>query len=276
MNPVQKANWYIESFLSSELSLERIARASCVTPFHLTRAFGQATGRSVMKFVRQRRLTVAAHRLASGGRTVMEIALDAQYLSHEAFSRAFREQFGVTPDHVRRQGTTKGLQLTEACIMSESNRQVSAPRMIDHPEMLMAGIVRSYSYESSAAIPAQWNEFNEMETSVAGFVGDAAYGVIYNDDSEGNFQYLTAMEVQNYDGVGERYARLRIPARRYAVFSSDVHVSGLKAVMHDIWSNWLPGSGHAVADAPMLEVYGSSFNPQTGMGGFEIWLPLAS
>ena len=58
------------------------------------------------------------------------------------------------------------------------------------------------------------------------------------------------------------------------MFKSLVHVSGLKAVMHAIWSAWLPSSGHQVADAPMLEYYDESFNSQTGMGGFGIWLPL--
>ena len=37
---------------------------------------------------------------------------------------------------------------------------------------------------------------------------------------------------------------------------------------------WLPESGHEVADAPDFERYGPEFDPTTGNGGLEVWVPL--
>ena len=91
MNPAQKALWFIESHLAGELSLDTIAAIAGVSRFHLVRAFAAATGFSVMRYVRARRLSEAAQALADGAPDILTIALDSAYGSHEAFSRAFRD-----------------------------------------------------------------------------------------------------------------------------------------------------------------------------------------
>jgi AraC family transcriptional regulator len=44
--------------------------------------------------------------------------------------------------------------------------------------------------------------------------------------------------------------------------------------MSAIWSQWLPSSGHKFADAPFFERYDNRFDPRTGEGEVELWLPL--
>src|SRR3981189_1280026 len=97
MNPAQKALWYIESHLARPLTIDEIAGVSGVSRFHLVRAFGAATGLSVMRYVRARRVSKAARALAAGAPDILSLALDADYGSHEAFTRPFRAYFGVTP-----------------------------------------------------------------------------------------------------------------------------------------------------------------------------------
>jgi AraC family transcriptional regulator len=101
MNLVGKALWYIESHFAEEISLDDIAAASDVSRYHISRAFGLATGLSAMRYVRGRRLTEAARTLSRGASDILQVALDAGYGSHEAFTRAFRDQFGLTPEAVR-------------------------------------------------------------------------------------------------------------------------------------------------------------------------------
>ena len=57
MNPAQKALWYIESHLAEPMTLDDVAGVAGVSRFHLVRAFATATGFSVMRYVRARRLT---------------------------------------------------------------------------------------------------------------------------------------------------------------------------------------------------------------------------
>src|ERR1700684_1086622 len=101
MNPADKALWFIESHLAEALTLDEIAGVAGVTRFHMVRAFAAATGFSVMRYVRARRLSEAARSLASGAPDILQVALDAEYGSHEAFTRAFRDHFGLTPEAVR-------------------------------------------------------------------------------------------------------------------------------------------------------------------------------
>ncbi|MEG2034340.1 MAG: AraC family transcriptional regulator, partial [Janthinobacterium sp.] len=96
MHYLAKALWYIESHYADNISLGDIAHVSGASPCHLTRAFGLATGHSVMRYVRARRLSEAALALAQGAQDILAVALQAGYSSHEAFTRAFREQFHVT------------------------------------------------------------------------------------------------------------------------------------------------------------------------------------
>src|ERR1044072_30372 len=120
MNPAQKALWYIESHLAKALTLDEVAAIAGVSRFHLVRALAAATGLSVMRYVRARRLSEAARALANGAPDIMGVALDADYGSHEAFTRAFRDRFGVTPETVRGSANIDTLQLQEPIIMDST------------------------------------------------------------------------------------------------------------------------------------------------------------
>src|SRR5262245_61739266 len=104
MDPVQKALWFAASHSRDSFSLEDVAKACKVSPFHLTRAFAATTGLSLMRYVRARRLSEAARQLAAGAEDILTLALASGYGSHEAFTRAFVEQFALTPEQVRSQG----------------------------------------------------------------------------------------------------------------------------------------------------------------------------
>ena len=69
---------------------------------------------------------------------------------------------------------------------------------------------------------------------------------------------------------------VRLAARRYAVFTHAEHVSSIPETIDAIWNKWLPDSGLKGAEAPCFECYTEAFNPQTGKGGIEIWVPIQS
>ena len=119
MNPAQKALWYIESHLAEPLTLDEISAIGGVSRFHMVRAFAAATGFSVIRYVRARRLSKAARALAAGAPDILSLALDADYGSHEAFTRAFRDHFGVTPETVRAATCLDHLKLQEPIVMED-------------------------------------------------------------------------------------------------------------------------------------------------------------
>jgi AraC family transcriptional regulator len=144
----EKVLWAIERNLDRSLTLAELADACGVSHFHLAHAFGQATGFSVMQYVRARRLTEAAESLAAGDAPdILSLALDAGYGSHEAFSRAFRAQFGSTPETVRKTGNVENLVMLRAMKLSENSKiALQPPRFVSGDPMLVVGLVERHSF----------------------------------------------------------------------------------------------------------------------------------
>jgi AraC family transcriptional regulator len=219
MTPVGKALWFIESHFASEISLEEIAKVAGVSRYHMTRAFGDTTGHSIMRYVRGRRLTEAARALASGAVEILGVALDAGYSSHEAFTRAFHEQFGLTPEATRRQGHLDNVKLLEPIKMEETLMTTMLPvRFENGTALLVAGIAkRCYTCETSAGIPSQWQRFLPQIGSIPGQRGKTVFGVRYNSDDDGNFDYLCGVEVSDFSSLPMDLTPVRIAAQKYAV-----------------------------------------------------------
>ena len=276
MNPVAKALWFIESHFTQEITLDDIAQVAGISRFHMSRAFSSTTGHSVTTYVRGRRLTQAAHALSAGAPDIFAVALEAGYGSHEAFTRAFRDQFGLTPEAVRAEGHTQNIKLMEPIKMNETLLDtITPPRLEQGKSLLIAGLNERYSGKKSAEIPAQWQRFGPYIGTIPGQIGPFAYGAIYNTDDEGNADYLCGVEVSNFSSLPAELARLRIPEHHYAAFQHREHISTIRRTWNTIWSKGLHASVHKAADAPMFERYGPEFDPRTGMGGLEIWIPIA-
>lgn len=277
MNPVARALWFIEHRSASDLTLEDIATGVGVSRFHLSRAFAAATGYPIMRYLRGRRLSVAAGRLASGTDDILSVAIAAGYGSHEAFTRAFRDQFGITPETIRKRRHVENVALIEGIAMNEkSPTQLTPPRFENGKLLYLAGLAERYACETSGAgIPGQWQKLGPYLGHLEGQVGTAAYGVTYNTDEEGNMDYLCGVEVADFARLPAGFARLRVAAQKYAVFVHRGHVSGIRGTWAAIWNDWLPQSGHEAADAPVFERYDERFDPRTGNGEVEIWIALA-
>ena len=265
----------MESHFAGEITLDDIAEAARVSRYHLSRAFGLATGFSVIEYLRGRRLSEAARALARGAPDILAVALDYGYGSHEAFTRAFREEFDRTPEMLRAQRSLDNINLVEPIKMDEMPiTPLAPPRFENGTPLLIAGLGERYNCESSAGIPAQWQRFVPHLGRIAGQMGQTAYGVCCNGDDAGNFDYLCGVEVADFSRLSRDWGRVRIAAQRYAVFCHREHISAIRKTWSAIWNTWLPGSGHEAADAPNFERYGEEFDPVTGMGGLEIWLPI--
>ncbi|MGF1476520.1 MAG: GyrI-like domain-containing protein [Geminicoccaceae bacterium] len=275
MGPSNKALWYIESRLRAPITLDEVAQHAEVSRFHLSRAFGVAVGVSVTRYIRARRLSEAAKSLAGGAGNILMVAFDAGYSSHEAFTRAFRQEFGMTPESLRDQRHLGSIELKEAFKMDETLlTELAPPRFADGKTLLIAGLSERYSDDTVGGIPGQWQRFGGHIGTVPNQVGDASYGVCCNSDEAGNIDYITGVEVSDFDGLPADWARIRIPAQRYAVFHHKEHISQIRRTWHTVFDRWLPGSGHELLDAPSFERYDNRFDPETGMGGLEIWIPL--
>jgi len=275
LKAVEKAIWYIESHYGQQVTLDDLVQIAGLSRYHLSRVFSYTTGIPISRYLRDRRLSQAARALADGKSDILDLALSLGYGSHEAFSRAFKNHFGQTPESVRRQGHTDNLNLLEARRMAAATPgNLAEPRIAHGKTLLLAGLARKYTGTGNAAIPGQWQEFGPRIGNIPGQIGQTTFGVIYNMDDEDNHDYLCAVEVASFNGLPGDLTRLRLPEQTYAVFQHQKHISEILATCKAIWGEWLPNSDYEPADSPFFERYSESFNPATGHGGLEVWLPI--
>lgn len=277
MSLATKALWIIERNSDQPLSLTELARTCGVTRSHLAHAFASSTGIPVMKYLRGRRLSRAAQQLADGAPDILSVALDAGYNSHEAFTRAFREQFSLTPESLRERGSVDGLPLTAPLELKPGVAQLRMrPKIVEQRPLLVVGLSAPYSYANTIGIPAQWQQFMSVCDDVEHHAGSIPVGVAQVPDDEGQFRYLCGLVVSRFGKIPPGLEPVKISAGRYAVFEHSAHVSSIYDTYERIWNESLPESGYQVAESPIIERHNPTFNPATGEGGLTLWIPLAT
>lgn len=276
MTLVDRAVWQMETRLRQPLSLTKLSDLCAVSPFHLSRTFRSATGLSPMTYLRARRLSVAAVTLATGDEDILTIALEAQYGSHEAFTRAFASYFGLLPSSVRAARSTQSVVLVEPQKMKNSLLvDVAAPETKERNAFRVVGLSTRCTFEDISAIPLLWQTFNERENDVPSAVVGAAYGVCCDADETGWFRYVAGVETTETAGVPADMDAVSIPASRYAVFTHSGHIADMPKTVYTIWNKALPDAGLDPRQAPDFELYDHRFDPLTGRGVVEIWIPIA-
>jgi AraC-like DNA-binding protein len=98
---LHRARDYIDSCFADKLSVERVARIACLSPYHFHRTFRLAFGETPMRRLQERRLRAACRLLAGTDRPVTDIVLDVGFDSLGTFSALFRRRFGMSPREFR-------------------------------------------------------------------------------------------------------------------------------------------------------------------------------
>lgn len=275
MSLANRALWVIDRNLRQELSLARVAEACGVSRYHLAHAFGESTGMSVMGYVRARRLSEAAARLAQGASNILDLALEYGYSSHEAFSRAFRAQFNTTPETVRKDGTVDRLPLVlPVSVVDNMRTALKVHRYEQAGELSFVGMGQHFSFAAPQHITAQWERFMPHYCEIENRADDVPWGVNTNLDDDGTFDYYSAVKVSRIASVPKGMQGLTLAPRTYAIFQHTAHISTVSQTYSAIWNDWEPPEGRAIADAAALEGHLPAFNPRTGLGGVELWVPV--
>jgi len=145
---------------------------------------------------------------------------------------------------------------------------------VNREALLVFGLSEKYHCGAKAGIPSQWNRFLSHLGHIRGQVGGDAFGVIYNSDECGNFDYLCGVEVTDFPSDPPEFTRLRLPSQSYAVFEHRDHISSIGSSWKAVWEQGLASSGLQAADSPAFEKYGEQFDGRTGLGGVELWVPV--
>ena len=151
---------------------------------------------------------------------------------------------------------------------------LNSPEFKNGPDLLIAGLNQRYTMETRIGIPQQWERFVARVRALPALQGATFYGVCWNTKPDCGLDYLTGVDASSSAQVPSDFTSLKLVARRYAVFTHPGHVSAIAKTIDTIWTKWVPDCSLKIATAPCFERYTHEFDPATGMGGMEIWIPL--
>jgi AraC-like DNA-binding protein len=99
---IEKALAFIDAHIEEKLFLNDIADNLGYSPFYVSRIFSQIMGISIVSYVRMRKLQFAFSSLQKS-KTIVEVAYQYGFESHEGFSRSFKRFFGFSPKVIKDQ-----------------------------------------------------------------------------------------------------------------------------------------------------------------------------
>jgi len=102
INTAQRMQEHIHRNLSEPISLDGIAGAAGYSKWHAFRIFKEIFHKTPFEYIRALRLTNAARSIKDEpGASILDVALDTGFASHEGFTKAFHAYFGVNPGQYR-------------------------------------------------------------------------------------------------------------------------------------------------------------------------------
>jgi AraC family transcriptional regulator len=92
---------YIREHIDEPLNREVLAAVAGFSVPHFHRIFTACAGENITSYVRRVRMQRAGRKLRMGAVDITEVALAAGYDTHAAFSKAFKQHFGLSPSEFR-------------------------------------------------------------------------------------------------------------------------------------------------------------------------------
>ncbi len=99
---IEEIDMCIKKHNDEALTLEHLSSTLGYSEFYISRKFREISGMQFREYLRYRRLAFALKELRDTENGILDIALDYGFSSHEAFTRAFKEAYGITPSEYRK------------------------------------------------------------------------------------------------------------------------------------------------------------------------------
>ena len=270
---IRRALLYIDSHLDEPMSFESLAKRFHFSPYYFHRMFSVIVGKTIAAHVRDRRLLRACERLSGTEESVLNIALDCGFSSAQAFSRAFREAFGLSPSDYRKQGLAPVTVTVDEMIMKFTNRLRGGidvnPKIIQKDALTIAGVSGDGNKTGEV-----WQAFEKLNSQQAGKLSGNGYEIRMYDGGQCTVHVGFAVSA----APGEPYELLTLPASEYAAF--DIYVSRGYESENSAMSEWLRTNEQGYSERLLdgahycVEYYDERFNGSEAGSIVEIWIPI--
>lgn len=249
---------FIGKHLDEELTLDQLSRVSCFSKYHFHRLFTAHTGLSLQQYIRWLRLKRAAHQLiVCKDSTIIEIALNAGFESHESFTRAFKQTCGLNPREFRLEQSWQMWEKSPYClsktgedIMNVTIKNMNARRLaaIEH-----RGDPKKVGESVNKLISWAKNQTMNLKPEAG-----EAFGFAYNDPKttpKEDFRFDLAITIPIGLELKGEVVEKQLPAGRYAVVVHKGSRDTIGETIYPLYRDWLPKSKEELGDLPCIFCY---------------------
>ncbi|KEZ86515.1 AraC family transcriptional regulator [Lacrimispora celerecrescens] len=247
---LEQAVIYIENHLGYNIKVEDVAKAAGYSYYHLNRQFTAILGESIGSYIKKRRLADASKKLLYSDLKIIDIAIEYGFDSPEAFSRAFKAIYKVSPQSYRQNRLDifiGGKERLDTGLLDHLVRNVTVhPRIVELPEIRVAGI-RGETTLRDNRLRELWDRTNSLYSQIPNRIpGGRSFGIceacaentLYTMNEDILFTEVAGTEVSSFEGLTEPFVQKVIPGGRYAVFTHRGTLRMLPQTFDYIWGTW--------------------------------------
>ncbi len=250
---ILKVQNYIFENLDADHSLDKLSHIANLSPYHFHRIFKGIVGQTIKSYIRRIRLDKSALKLIYTEAIIINIAMDAGFESHEAFTRAFKKQFNVTPSSYRKDkihlSPLYKVQNTKGIINMEINiEQV--------PETFLAYVRHVGPYTECMAA---WKTlYSDSEVTKTFGPNTVSVGIGYDNPQvteASKIRYDACVSVPKNFKATAPIATQTLACGRYATVTHKGPYETLEDTYNYLFSQWIPQCSEELANAPCIEFY---------------------
>jgi AraC family transcriptional regulator len=243
---------YLHDHLEDELNLDLLADVAAMSRWHWHRVYTAMQGETVATTVRRLRLSRAADRLANSDADIGDIARRAGYTTAEAFGRAFKQSYGLTPGAYREGGSH--------ALFKAANRASDASGFVVEIVRLPAERCVVVPHRGSYMQISRAFEQLFAAAGPADLIGRQSRMIgIYHDDpdakEESELRSAACLPIDAVRVVPSGFETIETRGGAYARLSYKGPYADMRDAYRWLMGVWLPASGREAADGPMLEEY---------------------
>lgn len=287
LNKIARALEFVEEHLTEKFSLQDIAKAACMSPYHFHRVFQFATGEIIGEYVRKRRISCAAEDLLKTSKKVIEIAYGYGFDSVEAFSRSFKNQMLASPLHYR-QKNFYDRKLIKSPILPDVLKHIVTggisiiPKFVELEAFKTIGF---YGEDYKAKILDKWRwareEFNTRKAEIPNVVSADVYNLyppvagidIRNQVMETKMKIMVGLKVDNLDGIPHGMTGYTVEGGKYAVFTHKGNAL-LGSTFSYIFNIWFSVNDYELDERTDFYILGDRFIPNSADSEIDIYIPV--
>lgn len=273
-NEMQGVIDYIEEHLDEDLCIDMLAEMGMLSKFYFQRLFYKLVGVTVMEYVRLRRLAKASEDIKDGGK-ITDIAFRNGFNSLENFTRTFKAVYDMTPTEYKKKDIPLAHFYKPDLSLKYRSVDVGVPLVASgvviefnvkeiEEDIKMMGIVK----ECEMGVAGQdnpgvaWNEYVEVKKDIPNQSDEnVEFGVSFPSDKKDWFNYLAAVQVDDFDDSDSRLYQYVIPKGLYVIctFSAEnffeLTNAALDKAMAYLLQSWMPNSDYVMISDFAAEYY---------------------